>query len=495
MANRQSLRSEIFLILATLLLVITISGILIIRYVVQMEGVMSDIIQEDLVNYQLAETLETSLVNQKGFVSYYYLDRNPIWLKQLGEYRQIFQEQLQEIEERNIKSCPSKSCRRESVNKIKKEYEDYIGLKDQVISYYTNGELEKGVVLHKDLRDRFFQILKACELYKSLITDNIKIAWEEKHAKAIRLVIAVVVATIITFVLIVALIIILVYRILDPLRILAIKTHRAVTPGGPQDDMDLLSQNVRYLIEDADIAQAELRQNRDILIQSEKLALVGKLAAGMAHSIRNPLTSVKMRLFSLGRTLDLDKSQKEDFQVISDEIRHLDTIVQNFLEFSRPPKLLMQRISLSIVVDQALQLLKHRLKSYNVTATVIREDQLPEIQADPEQLKEVFVNLIVNACESMPAGGEVVIQEEFSLDELTAKEIVIRFTDNGPGIPETILDKVLQPFFTTKEEGTGLGLSIALRIVEEHQGRITVSSIQGNGTTITLTFPIISDGV
>ncbi len=146
--------------------------------------------------------------------------------------------------------------------------------------------------------------------------------------------------------------------------------------------------------------------------------------------------SLKMRLFSLSKTLDLDESQNEDFQVISDEIRHLDTIVQNFMEFSRPPRLSMRKISLSAVVDQEIQLLEHRLKSYNVTTTVIREDQLSETRADPEQLKEVFVNLIDNACESMKAGGEVVIQEEFSLDDLTAKEIVIMFADNEPGIPE-----------------------------------------------------------
>jgi len=160
------------------------------------------------------------------------------------------------------------------------------------------------------------------------------------------------------------------------------------------------------------------------------------------------------------------------------------------LEFSRPPRLVLRNTSLSAVVDQSLQLLKHRLDSYNVTAKVHRPEQLPEIQADPEQLKEAFVNLIVNACEALQTGGEVVIHENVSSGNSLLKEIVITISDNGPGIPEEVLDEVLQPFFTTKEEGTGLGLSIASRIIEEHHGRIAVSSVPGNGTTITMIFPL-----
>jgi len=220
------------------------------------------------------------------------------------------------------------------------------------------------------------------------------------------------------------------------------------------------------------------------------MALVGKLAAGMAHSIRNPFTSVKMRLFSLNRSLKLSDSQKEDFDVISQEIRHIDTIVQNFLEFSRPPKLKIQPISPSLVVDQAVQLLKHRLKSYDVAVTIRRERSLPEIDADPEQLKEVLVNLVVNACEAMDQGGSIVIREQESMARSKDRLAVIRVSDNGPGIPESIRDKVLQPFFTTKEEGTGLGLSIAVRIISEHHGRLDIESNRDGGATFIICLPL-----
>ena len=221
-----------------------------------------------------------------------------------------------------------------------------------------------------------------------------------------------------------------------------------------------------------------------------EMALVGKLAAGMAHSIRNPLTSVKMRLFSLSRMPDLTPEQKDDFEVISDEIRHVDTIVGNFLEFSRPPKLKMQRISPSDVVDMVIQLLQYRLKSYDVEVKIDRRQALPEIEADPEQLKEILVNIIMNACEAMENSGLIVIREEETLVEPLGHVIVIRLSDNGPGIKKAIQSKVFQPFFSTKEEGTGLGLSIAARIVDEHGGWLDLISEEGKGSTFVITLPV-----
>jgi signal transduction histidine kinase len=218
--------------------------------------------------------------------------------------------------------------------------------------------------------------------------------------------------------------------------------------------------------------------------------MVGKLAAGMAHSIRNPFTSVKMRLFSLNRSLTLDADQKEDFDVITEEIRHIDTIVQNFLEFSRPPKLVIQMVSPSSVVDIAIQLLRHRLKSYDVTVAVKRVQPLPCVGADPEQLKEVLVNLIINACEAMDKGGHIDILERIETGPQTKPMAVIQLSDNGPGIPESLKDKIFVPFFTTKEEGTGLGLSIVERIIHEHGGRIHIQPSEAMGASFVIQLPI-----
>ena len=137
-----------------------------------------------------------------------------------------------------------------------------------------------------------------------------------------------------------------------------------------------------------------------------------------------------------------------------------------------------------------IQLLQHRLKSYDVEVKIDRKRALPEIEADPEQLKEMLVNIVMNACEAMESNGLIIIREEESFVEPLGSVVVIRLSDNGPGIKESIQSKVLQPFFSTKEEGTGLGLSIAARIVDEHGGWLDLISEEGKGCTFVITLPV-----
>jgi signal transduction histidine kinase len=239
-----------------------------------------------------------------------------------------------------------------------------------------------------------------------------------------------------------------------------------------------------------DQAHLSLEKSRAHLIQSEKLATVGKLAAGMAHSVRNPLTSVKMRIFSLERSLRLNPMQKDDLEVISEEIRHIDTILKSFLEFARPPKLRFQMVSPSDVVDTAIQLLRHRFETYKTTVQVNRRKRLPRISADSDQLKEVLVNLMINACEAMGEGGSIHIVEEMAKHESFGDAVTIRIEDSGPGIPVEILEKIFEPFYSIKEEGSGLGLSIAKRIIEDHGGEISAGSKEGKGAVFSIVLPM-----
>jgi signal transduction histidine kinase len=484
-----SFRTRIYGILSALLFITLMGGLILVWYTYQMEGLLASLTQKNLAGFQTAEALETALINQKGFVSYYFMDGNPDWLRQLGEYRQIFKERLKQARDQ-AESQPERAI----LDKIKTEYGQYIEKKDLVIELYKSGQRERGAELHSEVRPHFFEALNLCESYKDLHRELIAKALKNSHLQATRLRVAAVAAMSTAFFLAVFLVVVLGRQILDPVRRLTAEARRKSNLGQTEDEVKALSRSVHELIEDVDHTQSELQRSRESLLQAEKLALVGKLSAGMAHSIRNPFTSVKMRLFSLSRSLKLSETQKEDFDVISEEIRHIDTIVQNFLEFSRPPKLKMQRISPSAVVDLAMQLLEHRLKSYNVAVSVERIDPLPEIQADPEQLKEVLVNLIVNACEAMEKGGKIVITENGATSPSGGETVEIRVCDNGPGIPESIQEKVWQPFFTTKEEGTGLGLSIAARIIEDHQGRIDIESKEGEGTTFIIKIPVKETG-
>ncbi len=485
MWKRISLRARIYLILAALVFITFSGGLVMVWYTYRIEGLLTYIIDRNLAAFQVATELETSLVNQKGFVTYFFLDGDPDWLRQLGEYRQIFRDRIKEAD-----SLSETAEQKAALRRLESEYSRYIELKDQVIAHYRAGERETGSIIHREARIHFFKTLDLCKEYRDLIEQGIFRVRNESLGQAAKLRIIAGTAIFSVLCLGVILAFVLIRQILEPVRRLAMEADRERSPIESGNELRALSKSVRGLIEDVDQTHMELERSRETLLQAEKMAMVGKLAAGVAHSIRNPLTSVKMRLFSLSRTLQMSFPQKEDFEVISEEISHIDTIVQNFLEFSRPPKLKMQKVSPSEVVDLVLQLLRHRLESSNVEARLHREAALPKIQIDPEQIKEVLVNLIVNACESMEGGGRVDIFEEVGFVRPGGKMVVIRLTDNGPGIPESIREKVLQPFFTTKEEGTGLGLSIAQRIVENHGGGLEIQSKEGEGTTFIITLPL-----
>jgi len=479
------LRTRIYILLAALLMVSLAGGGSTIWYTYHIQDHLVAILDTHISAYRDAETLEIALVNQKGFVTYYFMDRDPDWLRQLGEHRQIFLQRLEKV--RRAATDPEQ---RRIIDQIDNQYKRYVEAKNQAIDLYKKGETTVGTALHSQARQRFDDLLHLCEAFKNIHTGLLAETQGLSLVKAqqLRIVAMTGLGTSVLFSLMLALV--LIQEILRPLDRLARETSPAGQSLPTADVVKTLRQSVHGLMQDINTIHSELEKSQEHLVQAEKMALVGRLAAGMAHSIRNPFTSVQMRLFSLRRTLELDHTQKEDLDVISTEIRHIDTIVQNFLEFARPPRLQVQRTSSSAIVDSALQLLEHRLNSYHVAVAVDRGVELPEITADPEQLKEVLVNLIVNACEAMTDGGHIVVAERQGNDELIGPAVFIDVRDNGPGIETDLQARVFHPFFTTKEEGTGLGLSIVERILAEHGGRVLLESEVGKGARFTLVLPV-----
>ncbi|MBW2030550.1 MAG: histidine kinase [Deltaproteobacteria bacterium] len=484
MLKRLSLRARLYAVLIALMCITVSGGAVTAWYTYRMERLITKLIDRNMPSLEAAIALETALVNQKGFVSYYFIDGDPSWLVQLSKYRRIFREKLAEAFD-----IAENGEQKQAIEMLKAQYDEYIRSKDRVIALYKAGEREKGKELHKEVRLQFFTVLDLCESYKAIQKGRIEQFRTQSRDRAERLRFAAWIAIFTVLMCGILLALILTKQVLNPVRELAHRADRERVVFETDNEVKALSRSVLGLIDDIDQTHLELQRSRESLLQAEKMALVGKLAASMAHSIRNPLTSVKMRIFSLSRTLELTGSHEEDFQVISEEIRHIDTIVQNFLEFSRPPKLKMQRISPSEVVDMVLQVLRYRFESYSVSVQIKREKPLPETLADPEQLKEAIANIIVNACESMDGGGTVTIREGEVLLGRNAKEMFIEISDTGPGIPESDQDKIFQPFFTTKDEGTGLGLSIAARIIQEHGGSITLRSRKGQGAHFIIRLP------
>lgn len=483
--NFLGLRGRIFLILTVLVLITLGGGSVMIWYTYRMESLFEVIINMDLAAFQTAQNLEIALANQKGYASYYFMDGNPKWLKRLEEQRANFNEQFPKA-----KKLATDDITKKILSQIEIEYSNYLKLKDHVIGLYQAGNREEALNQNENARAMFFKILNLCEQFKDIHKNRINstLKLSQERARRLRVIALTAMSTAAVFGALLAFV--LVSQILIPIRRLALEADRAGGLVDSGDEVAALKTHVRGLIADFGSTHDELKRSRERLFQSEKMALVGKLAAEVAHSIRNPMTSIKMRLFSLERTLDLTQTQREDFEVVSKEMRQLDNVVRNFLEFSRPPKLKKQKINISDIVDGVLQLLQKQLEFHNISVERNQRQFFPHIDADPELLKEVMVNLIVNACDAMSNGGKLTISEEDAVVEQLGRAILIKISDTGPGIPATIQNMVWEPFFSTKEDGTGLGLSIAMRIIEEHGGRIEIRSKEGEGATFIITLPV-----
>ncbi len=491
MLRRLSIRAMVFAMLAGLVAVTIGGGVTALWYAGRMETMLAGVFDEDMLAFRAADKLATALVMQKGLTTYYFLDADPKWLEELAANQREFA-----AWEERARGALRDDVARTLFRQIETGYTRYVASRDEVLGLYARGERGQGALLHRGVREQFHTLYSLCEQFKALHEERMERAAEEARGRLRVMRAAALGAMPLALALAAVLAVFVARQLLAPIRQLA-REMDAKAQSEPllMNEVKDLGRKVRDLLDDVDQTQSKLRKSREQMAQAEKWAMTGKLAAGVAHSIRNPLTSVKIRLFSLGRSLALAPEQKEDFSVISEEIGHIDNIARNFLEFSRPPKLKMSRVSLSDVVDLTAQLTRHRLESYEIPLAVHRAGRLPLLDADPDQLKEVLANLVFNACEAMGhAGGRITLSEEVGFADPLGKVAVVRVADTGPGIPEDMLETVFAPFVSSKEEGTGLGLAIARRIVEEHGGWLTVRSKPGEGATFTLTLPCREDG-
>lgn len=235
----------------------------------------------------------------------------------------------------------------------------------------------------------------------------------------------------------------------------------------------------------------ELRRAHARLLQAERLSTMGEVAAGLAHEINNPLTTINMLLSSLGSGAEEDPEEREyALRIITEEIEKIAAMIGRFMDLTHPQKMSKEPVVIEKVIDRSLALIRPKLDDAGIEVEINIHSDIPRVMGDERQLGQLLLNLVLNSIHAMPDGGTFSINASTHVDEEEAGRFLrLRVSDNGRGIPESIIGKIFNPFFTTRTEGTGLGLTIVARIVESHGGRVNVRSTPGVGTTFFIDLP------
>ncbi len=229
----------------------------------------------------------------------------------------------------------------------------------------------------------------------------------------------------------------------------------------------------------------QLQASFEQLRRADRLSALGELSAGIAHEVRNPLGSIEGAIQILGRTNLPEETRKEFSGLAQTELNRLKAVVTNFLEFARPQQPQRRAVEPGTLLESVARLTSETAKMADISIGIDSPRETPSVMLDPEQIKQVILNLVINAIQATPPHGHVTLRTR-SKDGWLALEV----EDEGKGIPEENLEKIFDPFFTTRADGTGLGLSIAHSIISQHRGKIEVARNQGKGMTFAVYLPL-----
>jgi len=250
--------------------------------------------------------------------------------------------------------------------------------------------------------------------------------------------------------------------------------------GGPisEDRVSTLTMFVKDKIN-------QLTETQQRLIRSEKLAAIGTMSSYVAHEIRNPLVTIGGFAKTLSRFDFTDLKIKANIDIIIEEVKRLEKILNNITDFGKPSTPEKVDTQICEIMEDTCILMESYFQEKHIKLHIKFEREIPRIHVDPAQMKQVFLNILMNAVEAMPDGGQLDVQIES-----TNESIKIYIIDTGKGIKQEVLQNIYDPFFTTKPSGTGVGLSVSFKVIEEHGGTIDATSEQGKSTTMLLTLPI-----
>ncbi len=247
----------------------------------------------------------------------------------------------------------------------------------------------------------------------------------------------------------------------------------------------------KSLEEEVQKKTAEIYKAQEHLINTEKLASLGRMAAGVAHEINSPLTGiVTFAHLMLKRTPPENTQDMEDLNVIIDQAERCSKIIKGLLGFSRKTSSEKSLINLNTLLENTLAMVRHQSKFYNILFDLQLDSAIPQVNVDPNQIQQVFLNLLINAADAMEKKGKIILATRL-VENNGARFVELEVTDSGPGIPEEMRSKIFEPFFTTKPagKGTGLGLAVSYGIIKKHEGTIFIKSAPDSGSSFYIQLP------
>ena len=486
------LTTRFYASILTVTVLALLSSVLGLYAIWQIAVFLREMTSDDIPSLIEAEKLESSLLKQDDCDESYLLDEgNKHWLKILSYRKRIFQQWLE-----TAKTTTHDATEIDILARLENAYRKFDAKRDEVFAIYDSGNAPRAKqVLLEDLDPLNDHVNDVCEEFIEYIERYIHAATGNAKARTKRLIWVTGGCVGLTAVSGCGLIWLFIYGVHIPLRKM-IADARMIADAGrrdptkpPNDEFGAAGYYLRTLMFDVESTRSALKRSRQKAQNAEKLASVGKLAASVAHEIRNPLISVKLWLTTIQKKRAADAALCRDLEMVSGEITRLDGIVRDFLEFSRPQTLNSEPLQLASLLDETLVLVGPRFKDSRINLTREYPAALPPAMGDWKQLKQTFLNLLNNAAEAMPNGGEIRVRASSETDYGMRPMLVVRVQDTGPGMPEEVQQRLFEPFFTTKESGTGLGLCIVAGIMTRHGGRLVLESSNGQGTTFAVWIP------
>lgn len=490
--HRFKLRTKIALTVYGIVILSIVSSCVALGLAWHLQTAMQAIVRDNVESLRAAEELEISLLEQRGIISSYMLDSgNPAWLEELNAKEPGFRTWLDQA-----RQTVQTTEQQEILADLESVFEQYVSTRSSAIDRFNAGSTAQARrILLTDVRALYVEAYELCEEFIAANDRYIASATTEARDKISWFTWLVLLGSLVTMGGGIAVLGLFHFGVQVPLQRMLAEAHGIhgahpvkSTPG--DDELKVIGLHMRNLMSDVTQTRSQLQTSQDRLLQSEKLASVGKLAASVAHEIRNPLTSMKMWLYSLRKSLVGDPELSRSVQLVCDETVRLEAVLRNFLAFSRPPELKLQEVSLSKLIDKTFELLDERLRCDDIVVERLDETALPEVIADADQLKQVFLNLANNSLEAMRGRGRITVSSNVVRQDGSPPMAVIYLADTGPGMPADAHTRIFEPFFTTKETGTGLGLCIAASVMARHGGRIALESTSPQGTTFSVWIPV-----